>query len=199
MPAWCRKAIITNMEITNTEIRKEIESLIGAIKAHDSLEEVHIKETIRWIRSGVEIFRIQKPDIPNQHLISYFCLCDWEREKILLVEHKNAGLWLPSGGHVELGEHPKSTVERECLEELGIRAKFWREEPVFITSTVTVGHTAGHTDVSLWYVVEGDSSTPIEFDTEEFHSVRWFGFDEIPFGKSDPHMRRFMDKVKTLL
>ena len=33
--------------------------------------------------------------------MSYFALIDEQRGKLLLVDHKFAGLWLPSGGHVE--------------------------------------------------------------------------------------------------
>ena len=39
---------------------------------------------------------------------------------VLLVNHINAGLWLPPGGHVEPDEHPAQTASREALEELGI-------------------------------------------------------------------------------
>ncbi|MEE3919135.1 NUDIX domain-containing protein [Micromonospora sp. BRA006-A] len=31
-------------------------------------------------------------------------------------------MWLPSGGHVEPGEHPADTVRRELREELGVAA-----------------------------------------------------------------------------
>ena len=50
--------------------------------------------------------------------------------------------------------------------------------------------------MSLWYLLRGDSSRAIEFDRGEFHGVRWFGFDEIPFERSDPHMRRFVEKLR---
>jgi 8-oxo-dGTP pyrophosphatase MutT (NUDIX family) len=39
---------------------------------------------------------------------------------VLLVDHKNARLWLPTGGHVEEGEDPRATVVRELKEELGL-------------------------------------------------------------------------------
>ncbi len=180
-------------------VQMEIRKIIEKIKPIDGLEEIHKKECLAWIDSGVGIFRVAKPDVPDKHLVSYFCLCDFNRRKILLVEHLKAGLWLPSGGHVEPDEHPRTTVIRECKEELSLEARFWMADPILITSTVTVGLTAGHTDVSLWYILEGDSSVPIKFDQEEFASVKWFSFDDIPYSKSDPHMKRFIEKFSTML
>ncbi|MBX3487777.1 MAG: NUDIX domain-containing protein [Candidatus Paracaedibacteraceae bacterium] len=185
--------------ITNNSIQKHIHQLIKAIPAYDKLEELHIRETSLWIKRGSPLFRLQKPDIPSKHLVSYFVVLDENQQRILLVDHKKALLWLPSGGHVEVDEDPKTTVERECLEELGIQADFRFSNPFFLTSTITVGITAGHTDVSLWYVLKGDSRETYEYDTEEFNEVRWFGFDEIPYEKSDPHMKRFIEKLKARL
>lgn len=176
-----------------------ISNIVMGIQPFDDLERRQLDETLSWIQSGAPIFRIQKPDIPEKHLVSYFVLFDEAARKILLVDHKKAQLWLPSGGHVEIDEHPKEAAIRECEEELGVRAELWREEPIFLTSTVTVGLTAGHTDVSLWYIVKGNHKDTYAFDAEEFYGVRWFSFDEIPFEKSDPHMRRFIHKLKALL
>ncbi|MEV4702232.1 NUDIX domain-containing protein [Actinoplanes sp. NPDC049316] len=39
---------------------------------------------------------------------------------VLLVDHRNARLWLPPGGHVEPGEAPAVTAGRELAEELGV-------------------------------------------------------------------------------
>ena len=166
---------------------------------HDALEQQHIHETLTWIKSGAQIFRIQKPDIPAQHLVSYFILLDEEAEKVLLVDHKKAQLWLPSGGHVEPDEDPKEAARRECQEELGIEAEFKFEDPIFLTKTVTVGLTAGHTDVSLWYVLKGHEHDAYAFDRDEFNDIRWFALDEIPFSKADPHLGRFIEKLKGML
>ena len=38
---------------------------------------------------------LKKPDVPPKHLVSYFALVDDRRGKVLLVDHKLAGLWLP--------------------------------------------------------------------------------------------------------
>ena len=93
-------------------MRTEILQLISSINPYDKLEEEHITNTIKWINSGEEIFRTQKPATPQKHLVSYFVLIDKVKKKILLMDHINAGLWLPSGGHVEPNEHPKATNGR---------------------------------------------------------------------------------------
>ena len=181
-------------EVMN-QIRDRIAEIVAAIEPLDELERKHRDSTIEWIRSGAPIFRTMKPDVPPKHLVSYFALVDAASGKLLLVDHKLASLWLPSGGHVEPDEDPRATVVRELSEELGLAADFMQPDPLFITVT-RVGGDGGHTDVSLWYLLRGDSSHAIEFDRGEFHGVRWFGFDEIPFEMSDPHLRRFVEKLR---
>lgn len=66
-----------------------------------------------------------------------------------------------------------------------------------ITRTETVGLTAGHTDVSLWNVVQGRVETPIVFDGQKFNTVKWLPFSEVPYECGDPHMRRFIQKLST--
>lgn len=176
-------------------IREEILTTIGSIIPFDVTEREHLDFVKDWIASGAEIFRIAKPDKPNIHLVSYFIVIDPQTNELLLVDHKKAELWLPPGGHVELNEHPKETVKREVKEELGIDAEFMLEDPLFLTVTNTVGNVARHTDVSLWYVLRGDRETPLKFDTDEFHQIQWFQQKEIPYECTDPHMKRFVDKI----
>lgn len=175
-------------------LRETIRNLVSAIAPFDHLEKTHIDFVLKWIDSGAELFRIQKPANPPIHLVSYFLVIDPENQSVLLVDHKKAGLWLPSGGHVEKDEHPRYTVERECVEELGIHAEFLLDEPLFLTASQTVGTTAGHTDVSLWYLLKGNSTQAIDFDKDEFHEIRWFNLNDIPYDRTDPHMGRFIEK-----
>ena len=182
-----------------TDIKSIIRELILKIDPVDTAEAEHINDAVRWIESTDDIFRVQKPDIPPKHLVSYAVLIDTTVGKILLMDHINAELWLPCGGHVEPGEHPMDAALRELKEELNMESKLLRNEPLFITVTQTVGKTAGHTDVSLWYAAAGNSNDETEYDKSEFNGARWFEFDEIlngDPGKFDPHMARFVKKAK---
>ncbi|HTE47080.1 MAG TPA: NUDIX hydrolase [Gemmatimonadaceae bacterium] len=175
-------------------MRELIRSELTGIEPLDVLEHTHLTDALAWVDSGADIFRVAKPATPPKHLVSYFAVVDADR--ILLVDHKNAGLWLPTGGHVEMDEHPRATVVRELEEELGLRAEHEIEAPLMITCTTTVGATAGHTDVSLWYVVRGNCAQELTFDETEFNAVRWFQFAQVPFERSDPHLRRFIRKLE---
>jgi 8-oxo-dGTP pyrophosphatase MutT (NUDIX family) len=114
---------------------------------------------------------------------------------VLLADHRNAQLWLPTGGHVDDGEHPRTTVVRELQEELGFAAPHPVGPPLMLTASTTVGLTAGHTDMSLWYLIRSTQQQPIVFDAREFLSVRWFRFDQVPLARCDPHMGRFLRKL----
>lgn len=175
-------------------MREQIRSEIESISPIDPIESKTRTDALAWIESGAELCRLEKPDFPNKHLVSYFPVLDGEY--ILLVDHINARLWLPSGGHVEVGEHPRDTAAREAKEELSIVADFMFEHPLMISSTQTVGKTAGHTDVSLWYALNGNRRVELEYDQSEFHSARWFHQDEISEIKTDPELGRFLRKLR---
>lgn len=175
------------------DARAAVRGELTAIQPFDSLEVEHLAEALAWVDSGVELFRTAKPATPPKHLVSYFVVVD--HEYILLADHKNALLWLPTGGHVEPGEHPRTTVSRELEEELGFAVEHPIAGPLMVTCTTTVGLTAGHTDVSLWYVVNADRQQLMQFDKGEFNTVQWFHYTDVPLHRSDPHLGRFIEKL----
>lgn len=169
-------------------IRDEVEH----IRPLDALERAHRKEVLAWIDSDAELCRRHKPATPPKHLVSYVVVTNGSH--LLLVDHKNAQLWLPTGGHVEPGEHPRTTAARELKEELGLEMAHPMGAPRFLTCAETVGPGSGHMDVSLWYVAHAELGQPLKFDGNEFESVRWFKFADIPHGRTDPHLPRFLEK-----
>jgi len=174
-------------------VRNKIRAEIESIYPFDELEASTQLDVLAWIDSGAELCRLEKPATPNKHLVSYFALVDGEY--LLLVDHINAQLWLPTGGHVQTGEHPRSTATREAIEELSIQADFLFEKPIFLTSTTTVGRTAGHTDISIWYVLKGDRTMEISYEKNEFQAIHWFHRDSVPLDRADPEMERFIAKL----
>ena len=174
-------------------MRKQIRDECLSITPCDLREQQDRALALAWIDSGAELCRLAKPATPPMHLVAYFAVVDGDH--VLLVDHRNAQLWLPPGGHVEPGEHPRTTVARELVEELGFEAPHAIGAPVFVTVSGTVGLGAGHTDVSLWYVIHAQRGQAIVFDEREFTEVRWFAFDEVPLSRAEPHLARFLAKL----
>ncbi|GIT92737.1 DNA mismatch repair protein MutT [Jannaschia pagri] len=174
-------------------LRSDIRDVIAAIPPGDAREAQDRAQGLAWIDSGAPLFRVQKPATPPRHLVSYFVLIDGDH--VLLVDHLNAGLWLPTGGHVNPDEHPADTVRREAAEELGLYDFIVPPSPTFLTITETVGRTRGHTDVSLWYPLCVPRQTALTYDTSEFSSVAWVTRQTLPWDRCDPNLGRFLDKM----
>jgi 8-oxo-dGTP pyrophosphatase MutT (NUDIX family) len=184
--------------------RTPISEIVARIEPADELERVVVADVLEWIESGAELFRRMKPDVPDKHLVSYFVLVDRSRRSILLMEHRGAGLWLPTGGHVEPDEDPHAAVLRELEEELGRQAAVAVTVamlPLLVTAAQTRG-SGRHTDVSLWYVVWADEMIAMDPDPHEFTGHRWMTFETIlttPIAEFDPAMHRFVRKLEARL
>ncbi len=184
--------------------RDAIYRIVAGISPGDGRERSDQADALGWIRSGQPIFRIEKPDNPPKHLVSYFVPVDLESSTLLLVDHKTSGLWLPPGGHVELNEDPLAAVRREMQEELFTQPDFSTpigDRPCFITVTQTRGY-GRHTDVSLWYVVALSGRREVIYEPRDFSGYQWLTFDEVgalPINTIDPEMHRFTAKLSRLL
>ena len=180
--------------------RDIVRAAVTAIRPVDDLARQHVEESLTWIDSGAGLFRTERPATPSPHLVSYFVPVDVRQRTLLLEEHLRSGLWLPPGGHVEVDEDPRNAVRRECLEELGIQARFLYADPLLVTITET--NREIHTDVSLWYALDLSEQESVRIDRREMSSVRWFSFEDaanLDPATTDPHLSRFVTALIPLV
>ncbi len=176
--------------------------VVAGVRPLDDRERADQSDTVDWIGSGSPIYRTAKPATPPKHLVSYSVLVDPARSSLLLVDHRDAGRWLATGGHVGVDEDPAAAARRELREELGLSPPFLPgldNEPLFVTVTVTEGISAGHTDVSLWYVFAGSQDDELRPDPFEFSEVRWWPIDQVrhtPGSRFDTNLPRFVAKLR---
>jgi 8-oxo-dGTP pyrophosphatase MutT (NUDIX family) len=189
-----------------TDFRDLICGLVAAVEPLDAREADDRAACLAWIASGAPLCRTAPPATPPQHLVAYAVAVDPDRRQILLADHRQAGLWLPTGGHVEPEEHPATAARRELHEELGIDADPLGEHdlPVMVTVTTTAGTvTPRHVDVSLWYAFRVDVDAGLRPDPDEFRAVRWWPFDAVGPGAGErrigPGIDRFLTKVTAVL
>jgi 8-oxo-dGTP pyrophosphatase MutT (NUDIX family) len=188
-------------------LKSMIVGLVSGIEPTDDLGREHRRNALSWLAGTDDIFRREKPLTPSPHLVSYFLLVGRPAGSVLLCDHRLSGLWLsglwlPTGGHVEPGEHPLGTVRREAVEELGVTAQLdaaFRDRPFFLTMTETVGPPATrHVDVSLWFALAGRVGQPLHPDQREFAQVRWWAAAELRHAGRDgfePHLLRALDAL----
>ena len=176
--------------------RDELVRIIRAMAPLDGVEEAHQADALGWIASGVEIYRRVKPAIPPKHLVVYAVIVDPAPRRTFLIEHRKAGLWLPTGGHVDAGEHPFAAAKRELLEETGSTLPALSEWPLLLTVQETVGdRVERHTDVTLWYAFTAEPGARFILDTDECGKGEWFDAAMLSHIDCDPHLTRFMRKL----
>jgi 8-oxo-dGTP diphosphatase len=186
-----------------SSLKSMITALLSGIEPTDDLGREHRRNALSWLAGTDDIFRRAKPCTPSPHLVSYFLLVDRSVGSVLLCDHRLSGLWLPTGGHVEPGEHPLDTVRRETVEELGVTAQpdaAFGDKPFFLTMTETVGPpSVRHVDVSIWFALAGRVGQPLRPDEREFVQVRWWTAAELrqaDLGRFEPHLLRAVDALE---
>lgn len=98
---------------------------------------------------------------------------------IYLGHHKKAADWIPPGGHIEPGEIPTGTVQREMQEELGFTPTESMLTPYALSVKQIDRPGSGclvHYDA--WYLVELSTPLDFHFDSGEYHATGWFSLEE---------------------
>jgi len=131
--------------------------MIQAIRPGDALEAQQLADTLRWIESGVEIFRVEKPATPPS-ICFLFCSrgSGGEKDNVGGIISKRVCGCQPAVISKRTNIR-KQRLSGKYRKELHMPADFLSPEPLLLTQAVTVNMAAGHTDVSLWYVVRADS------------------------------------------
>lgn len=188
-------------EDPRTVVRERVLA-VGPAEEKEAADQAAI---LSWIDSEAPLFRVAKPATPPMHLCVYFALVDDNANCVMLVDHVKAQAWLLPGGHVDPGEDPRWSVEREAFEELQITPKFHERlgggQPLFLSITKTRGEHS-HTDVTLWWALKGDIAAEVRLDPREFSEVRWYRLDDdTDWAAScfDPNMERFVSKIRAML
>ncbi len=98
-------------------------------------------------------------------------------ERILLVKERSDGLWTVPGGWADVGDSPRSAVEREAVEESGYEVRAVKLAAVYDRSRH--GHTPHLFHIwKLFFMCEITGGAPRP--SVETEAVGFFAMDELP-------------------
>src|SRR5438874_6354457 len=111
-----------------------------------------------------------------------------QKEKVLLIHHRNLNQWLPLGGHIELDEDPEQAALREALEESGLEVELIGERPpttgngtrALIAPRFLDIHriTDTHEHIGMIYWARPKNGA-LALSASEHHDIRWCSAGEL--------------------
>lgn len=99
--------------------------------------------------------------------------------KFLMGRRRNAhgdGTWSIPGGHLEFGETPEETAQREVLEETGVSIKGVR----FGALTNDIFREDDKHYVTIWMLSEWADGQPVITEPDKYIDMGWYDLDSLP-------------------
>lgn len=125
-------------------------------------------------------------------------------DRIVLLHHRQLGMWLQPGGHAEPGEaRPRAVAEREAREETGLAVQPHRAEAGLVdvdAHRIPASEAMPeHWHFDLRFLFEADPSMEPDVPDDEGHEVRWFDVEAaLEEFKLDEGLQRLIGKTHGL-
>ena len=107
----------------------------------------------------------------------------FDRDKLLLIHHKELGLWLPVGGHIEKNETSDDAALRESKEEVNLDVKLLSQSNIPVVGNtkrnlatpfyVNVHSVGNHDHCCFFYICEALNPLELKLKKDEVDDYKW--------------------------
>lgn len=174
----------------NMQLKESIKNILASVNAPTEVKEKYIER----LAQGA----LTRDENLVTHFCSYFFPYRLSDKKVFVIAHKKSGLWLSPGGHIDLGETPAETVQREIKEELDVDYPINEsEKPKLLTITYIksdVRPCKVHFD--MWYFISIDGMDFATRKEGEFDDARWVSLAEARAVLVDENNLKALDFIK---
>lgn len=135
------------------------------------VEEVRFN-ALRPVCSACDFVQFLDPKVAVIALVLY-------KDKVLLIQRAvdpGKGEWSLPGGYMDAGEMPREALQRELLEEVGLRTEVSELIDIF----PMVNDEGARVGIVLAFRGEPSDSPEIPFVADDAQDAGWFSADDIP-------------------
>ncbi len=160
---------------SNQPLSHQLKSLINQVKSDFGL-------TNKFV-SRLEQGKLSRSENPHSHFCVFFAGFDSRVKKVFIGHHIKGDSWMFNGGHIDQGELPLDSVQREMKEEWGEQiGRFQIYGPDIITTCdINNKQVTCRKHYDLWYFVELDQrqfQPQVSLLNREFYDFGWKDVDE---------------------
>ena len=125
--------------------------------------------------------------------------------RVLLIQHKKLGLWLPPGGHIDPNEAPDDALKRELKEEVNLEVELLNRNDIppgkNIVTQLAVPfyanvHSVGdHDHCCLNYLCSTKSQEDLVINKAEANDYAWLSEEKLSQNRIIPEIRNIALKA----
>ena len=178
---YCDTSIEIITDLTPTPwVRKKLEMEFMKVPVATATKVREREDIIQWLQNS-SIFRgvgIANSSIKPKHLVVNYLPLDFEKQEVLLGQHKITGTFMVPGVHLLPDESPLTGIIRGTNRHFNLSLPKLFESPIAFTVEETVKRENNHIDVALWYVVVA-SRRDLRLVGDCYQKIQWFNLYDL--------------------
>ena len=179
-----------------SSVAHQLLTALSSFTPIDSQEQSYKERMIALLDLSKENSFSRENLIPGHFTASAF-VTNLSKTKVLLVHHAKYNIWVQPGGHIDMGETPWQSAQRELKEETGLL--IYKSEDLLFDLDVHLIPASkkelAHYHFDLRYYFEADENQHL-LKNEESNDLKWVEKGKVYALQPDRSVIRMLEKIE---